>query len=125
MKEGYAEKLVERGLGKSLTSQEKADHSYVKLTQLFDAGITKRGMPVRVKLKRDVAKKLHREYINGLQMSAKGTIVHNGKEFDKPSPLAAEVNGSAANGWEYIQVKKDDQWVCLDILRKIWRNSND
>lgn len=109
----------------SQTPDEKVEHSHVKLTQLLDAGITKRGMLVRVKLKRDVAKKLHREYINSLEISAKGTIVYNGEEFDKPSPLAAKVNGSTVNGWEYIEVKKDNQWVCLDTLRKIWRNGND
>ncbi len=107
------------------TPEEKAEHSHVRLTQLFDAGITKRGMPVRVKLKRDAAKKLGRDYTNNLEISGKGTIVFNGQEFDKPSPLAAQVNGSSANGWEYIQVKKNDQWVCLDELREIWRKTND
>ena len=109
----------------SQTPEEKAEHSHVRLTQLFDAGITKRGMPVRVKLKRDVAKKLGRDYTNNLEISGRGSIVFNGQEFDKPSPLAAQVNGSSANGWEYIQVKKNDQWVCLDELREIWRKTND
>lgn len=109
----------------SQTPEEKAEHSHVRLTQLFDAGITKRGMPVRVKLKRDVAKKLGRDYINSLEISGKGTISFDGQEFDKPSPLAAQVNGSSVNGWEYIEVKKNDQWVCLDELRQIWRKTND
>ncbi|NMG19325.1 hypothetical protein DP116_07585 [Brasilonema bromeliae SPC951] len=82
-------------------------------------------MPVRVKLKREEAKKRSRDYINNLEISVKGTIVYNGEEFEKPSPLAAKVNGGAANGWEYIEVKKDNQWICLDTLRKIWRNNND
>ncbi|BAZ07927.1 hypothetical protein [Calothrix sp. NIES-3974] len=47
------------------------------------------------------------------------------EEFDKPSPLAAKVNGGAANGWEYIEVKKNDQWIRLEELRQIWRNTND
>ncbi len=109
----------------SQTPEEKAEHSHVRLTQLFDAGITRRGMPVRVKLKRYVAKKLGRDYINNLEISGRGTIVFDGQEFDKPSPLAAQVNGSSANGWEYIQVKKNEQWLCLDEVREIWRKTND
>jgi hypothetical protein len=109
----------------SQTSEEKADNSHVKLTQLFDAGITKRGMPVRVKLKRDVAKKLGRDYINSLEISIKGTIVYDGQDFDKPSPLATKINRGSANGWEYIEVKKNDQWICLDELRETWRKTND
>lgn len=109
----------------SQTSEDKADNSHVRLSQLCDAGITKPGMPVRVKLKRDLAKKLSRDYINSLEISAKGTIFCNGQEFDKPSPLATKVNGGAANGWEYIEIKKNDQWICLDELREIWRKTND
>jgi hypothetical protein len=109
----------------SQTSEEKADNSHVKLTQLFDAGITKRGMPVRVRLKRDLAKKLGRDYINGLKISVTGTIFYEGEDFDKPSPLAAKVNGGSVNGWEYIEVKKNDQWICLNELREIWRKTND
>ncbi|PMB02181.1 hypothetical protein CEN49_26220 [Fischerella thermalis CCMEE 5273] len=51
--------------------------------------------------------------------------VYKGEEFDKPSPLAAKVNGGAANGWEYIEVKKNDQWIRLEELRQIWRSTND
>lgn len=109
----------------SQTPDEKPEHSHVRLTQLLDAGITKPGIPVRVRLKREVAKKLGRNYINGLEISPKGTIVCNGQEFDKPSPLAAKVNDSSVNGWEYIEVKNNDQWVCLDELREIWRKTND
>lgn len=109
----------------SQTPEEKADNSHVRLSQLCDAGITKPGMPVRVKLKRDLAKNLGRDYINSLEISPKGTIVYNGQEFDKPSPLATKVNGGAANGWEYIEIKKNDQWICLDELREIWRKTND
>jgi hypothetical protein len=109
----------------SQTSEEKADNSHVRLSQLFDAGITKRGMPVRIRLKRDVAKKRGRDYLNGLEISMKGTIVCDGQDFDKPSPLATKVNGGSANGWEYIEVKKNDQWICLDELREIWRKTND
>ena len=109
----------------SQTSEEKADNSRVKLTQLFDAGITKQGMPVRVTLKRDVVKKLGRDYINGLKISMKGTIFYNEEDFDQPSPLAEKVNGSSANGWEYIEVKKNDQWICLNKLRATWRKTND
>lgn len=108
----------------SQTSGEKGDNAHVKLSQLFDAGITKRGMPVRVKLKQEIAKESSRNYINSLEISPKGTIIFDGQEFDKPSPLAKKVNGSEINGWVYIEVKKDDEWICLDELRKIWRKTN-
>ncbi|WP_449420166.1 restriction system modified-DNA reader domain-containing protein [Phormidium nigroviride] len=107
------------------TSEEKVDNSHVRLSQLLDAGITKRGMPVRVKLKQEIAKKLGRDYINSLEISPKGTIVFDGQEFDKPSPLAQKVNGSSGNGWVYIEVKKNNEWVCLDELRENWRKTND
>ncbi|MBW4651195.1 MAG: hypothetical protein KME06_21260 [Kastovskya adunca ATA6-11-RM4] len=105
--------------------QQETEHTHVRLTQLFEAGITQQGMVVRVKLKRNLAKRFGRQYREGLEISPKGTIVFNGQEFDKPSPLAAKVNGSSANGWEYVKVKKNDQWVCLDELRQIWRKTND
>lgn len=105
--------------------EEKTDNTHVKLTQLLDAGITRRGMPARVKLKREVAKKFGRDYINSLEISATGTIVYNGQEFDKPSPLATKINSGAANGWEYIEVKKNNQWIRLEELREIWRKTND
>ncbi|PMB45488.1 hypothetical protein CEN41_08040 [Fischerella thermalis CCMEE 5330] len=72
-----------------------------------------------------MAKKLQRDYINGLEISAKGTIFYKGEEFDKPSPLAVKVYGPGANGWEYIEVKKNDQWIRLEELRQIWRSTND
>lgn len=40
-------------------------------------------------------------------------------------PLAAKFNGGAVNGWEYIEVKKDNQWIRLEELRHIWRSSYD
>lgn len=104
------------------THDAQIDNSHVKISQLFDAGIITEGTPIRVKLKREVAKKLGRGYItNGLKISPKGTLMYNKEEFDKPSPLAEKVNGSSANGWEYVEAKKNGQWVCLDELRKIWR----
>lgn len=106
-------------------SEEETAKFHVKLTQLLDTGITKRGMSVRVKLKRDLAKKLGREYINNLEISPTGTIVYDGQGFDKPSPLAGKINGSSCNGWEYIEVKKDCCWVRLEELRAIWRKTND
>lgn len=65
-----------------------------------------------------------REYINGLEISVKGTIFYQDEEFDKPSPLAKKINSSDVNGWEYIEVKKNNQWIRLEELRKIWRNTN-
>jgi hypothetical protein len=108
----------------SQNQEENAEHSRIRLSQLFDAGITKKGMTVRVRLTRENAKKLDREYINSLEISATGTIVYNGQEFDAPSPLAVKVNEiKTANGWEYVEVKRNDQWISLDELRKIWRKS--
>lgn len=108
----------------SQTLQETADNRHVRLTQIFDAGITKRGMAVRVKLKRELATKRGCEYVNSLEISATGTIVYENQEFDKPSPLAAKVNSGGTNGWEYVEVKRNNQWVCLDELRQIWRKTN-
>jgi hypothetical protein len=103
---------------------DKPDHSHVLLSELMDAGFTKPGMPVRVRLKRDLAKELGREYINGLEISAKGTIFYDQAEFDKPSPLAKIVNKGEVNGWVYVQVKKNGEWIDLDKLRKNWRKTN-
>jgi hypothetical protein len=101
-------------------ARQKTDRSHIKLTQLFDAGIIKPKMTVRVKLTRDRVKQLGREYINGLEISPKGTIIYQGEEFNKVSPLATAVNGTSntLNGWEYLEVKKDGQWISLDDLRK-------
>lgn len=109
----------------SQKSEDKADNSHVRLSELFDAGMTKRGMAIRVKLKSKEAKKKGRDYINSMEISAEGTIFYNGEDFDQPSPLATKINGGATNGWEYVEVKKNGEWICLDQLRKIWRNSND
>ncbi|NJR61948.1 MAG: hypothetical protein HC769_25835 [Cyanobacteria bacterium CRU_2_1] len=107
----------------SNSDRTRKTRSHIRLTQLFAVGIIKPGMPVRVRLKQELAKKCGHEYgIKDLSISPKGTVLYQGEEFDKPSPLAARVNGSATNGWEYIEVLKNGQWVCLDELRKIWRN---
>lgn len=118
--------LVESGKESPKTStvefKRVPNHTHIRLTQLLDAGITKAGMAVRVRLKADIAKKTgHRYVTKNLQISTKGTVVYNGQEFNKPSPLAESINGSSANGWEYVEVKKNGQWVCLDELRQIWR----
>ncbi|OKH52741.1 hypothetical protein NIES2101_13880 [Calothrix sp. HK-06] len=81
-------------------------------------------MPVRVRLKREVAKILGCNYVNGLDISPKGTIVYKSEEFDKPSPLAAKVNGGGANGWYYVQVKNNGEWISLEELRQNWRKIN-
>lgn len=102
----------------------EANNTRITLTQLYDAGITKQGMPIRVRLKRDRAQELSRNYINSMEISSRGTIVYQGQEFDLPSPLATEVNGSPAGGWEYIEIKKDAQWVRLEELRQIFRQTS-
>lgn len=105
--------------------QISSAHTHVKLSQLLDAGITRTGMAVRVRLKQELATQRGHEYVTkGVAISPRGTVVYKGQEFDKPSPLAKQVNSSAVNGWEYVEVMKDGQWVCLDELRKIWRNAS-
>ncbi|MEB3214170.1 MAG: hypothetical protein VKL39_22670 [Leptolyngbyaceae bacterium] len=99
-------------------NQEKRMRTHVLLSQLFDAGLTRSGMPVRVRLKRDHAKNIGRDYLNSLTISSKGTVLYDGEEFDKPSPLATKLNGSPVNGWEYIEVKKDNAWLRLENLRQ-------
>lgn len=105
--------------------ERKTENFRVRLTDLYDAGITKRNMEVKVKLKTNIAKVRGCKYINGLHISGKGTIFYKDKEFDLPSPIAEEVNGSSANGWEYVEVKKDGKWITLGNLRKIWRRSHE
>jgi hypothetical protein len=105
--------------------QDSKEHHHIRLTQLFAAGITKAGMPVRVKLKQELAKQRGYEYVTKeLSISRKGTVLYKTREFDKPSPLATQVNGSPINGWEYVEVMKDGQWVCLNELRRIWRTAS-
>ncbi len=103
---------------------QKGEHLHVKLTQLYDAGITRKGMPVRVKLKREVAKRFGHGYVDSLIVLAGGTIIYKEEKFDKPSPLATKINGSSVNGWEYVEVKIDGEWIRLEELRQIWRKTN-
>jgi hypothetical protein len=98
--------------------QDKSDRSQIRLSQLLDGGLTRLGMPVRIRLKRERAKEIGRDYINSLTISPKGTVAYEGEEFDKPSPLATKLNGSPVNGWEYLEVKRDGEWVRLEILRQ-------
>lgn len=116
----FSEGLTSEQLNLDLETKEKPDRSHIRLTQLFDAGITKPKMSVRVKLTRDRSKQLGREYVNGLEISSKGTVMYQGAEFNKVSPLATAVNGTSntLNGWEYVEVKKNGQWTSLDDLRK-------
>ncbi|MFN6462678.1 MAG: hypothetical protein RMZ41_012630 [Nostoc sp. DedVER02] len=104
--------------------ESEGNNTRITLTQLYDAGITKQGMPIRVRLKRDRAKELCRSYINSMEISGRGTIIFQGQEFDLPSPLATEVNGSSVGGWEYIEIKKDAQWVRLEELRQIFKQTS-
>ena len=105
-------------IGSNTSRQEGRDRTHVLLSQLLDAGITRPGMHVRVRLKRERAREVGRDYLNSLIISSKGTVLYDGEEFDKPSPLAGKLNGSPVNGWEYIEIKKDDMWIRLDALRE-------
>lgn len=104
--------------------EQETNHTHVTLTKLYDAGITKPGMPIRVKLKRDIAKKRGRSYFNSLEISPRGTVLLEGQEFDKPSPLATKINCSPARGWEYVEIKVNGQWVRLEQLRQTWRQTS-
>jgi hypothetical protein len=103
-------------------SRKLSEHSHVRLSQLWDSGFTGIGMDVRVRLKAEVAKKVGYSYVTkGIKISETGTVLYDGKEYDKPSPLAEKINGGSVNGWEYVEVKKNGQWICLDQLRQMWR----
>lgn len=102
---------------------QRYENSQIRLTQLFDVGITHSGMPLRVKLTKKLGQQLGYRYVtSGLAISQKGTVVYKGNDFDKPSPLVKEVIGSTVNGWEYLEVQRQGNWVCLDELRKTWRS---
>jgi hypothetical protein len=122
----FSDKLITKQLNLDLETKDKADRSHIRLTQLLDAGITKPKMAVRVKLTRVRAQKSGREYVNGLEISSKGTVIYQGAEFNKVSPLATAVNGTSntLNGWEYVEVKKNGAWISLDDLRKPLKTSN-
>jgi hypothetical protein len=104
-------------------SEDLSNCAHVRFSQLFDMGLLKERTQVRIRLKQSAAKYFGCDFITkGIQISSKGTVIYDGEEFDKPSPLAAKINGSSVNGWEYIEIKRDGQWIRLDDLRKIWRN---
>lgn len=104
--------------------QLETKHTHVTLTQLYDAGITKPGMPIRVRLKKDIARKRGRSYFDNLRISDRGTIIYEGNEFNKPSPLVAKINGSSAPGWDYVEAKVDGVWVRLEQLRQSLRQTS-
>ncbi|WP_219892192.1 hypothetical protein [Chamaesiphon polymorphus] len=105
-------------------TQAATPDAHVRLSQLFDMGLFTQNSQIRVRLKREKAQQVGYAYITtGIQISPSGTIVHNREEFDKPSPLATSINGGAVNGWEYIEIKQNGQWICLGELRKIWRSA--
>lgn len=99
------------------------DYSRVRVSQLFDMGLIEENSQVHIWLKRNKARQLAHSYVMSIQISSQGTLTYEGEKFDKPSPLAAKVNGGAINGWEYIEIKRHGQWICLNELRKIWRNN--
>ncbi len=101
-------------------------HAHVKISQLFDMGLVAQATQLRVRLKRDKADQRGYNYVTtGIQVSSRGTVIYNEEEFNKPSPLAAKINGSSVNGWKYIQIKRNGRWVSLDELRKVWRNAHE
>ncbi len=107
-----------------IEGRNRKDRSHIRLSQLFDEGLTRTGMSVRVRLTQDRAKEIGRDYLNSLTISATGTIFHEGQEFDKVSPLAGKLNDSTLNGWEYLEVKKDGEWIKFDTLRQQLRQED-
>lgn len=105
-------------------AEAEKTHKHVTLTQLCDAGITKPGMPIRVRLKKHIANQRGRSFFNSLEISDKGTVLLENQEFNKPSPLATKINGSPAGGWDYVEVKVDGLWVRLEQLRQTWRQTS-
>ena len=99
-------------------------NSHIQRTELLDAGLTKKGMLVRVRLTRKMAKKMGRDFINGMKITSTGKISYNGKEFNKVSPLAGEINNTSLNGWDYVQVKKNEQWIFLKELRETYKQNS-
>ncbi|HEY9796587.1 MAG TPA: hypothetical protein V6D30_13170 [Leptolyngbyaceae cyanobacterium] len=104
--------------------EPETKHTHVALTQLYDAGITKPGMFIRVRLKKDIARKRGRSYFDNLRISDRGTIIYEGNEFNKPRPLVAKINGTSAPGWDYVEAKVDEVWVRLEQLRQSLRQTS-
>jgi|GEM_PF-7000936 len=102
------------------TKNKKANRTHIRFSYLFDAGITKAGMPVRVQLTKERRKQLgcERNFINGLEISRNGTVIYQGQEYDKVSPLAEAINNCPLNGWQYIEIKKNGDWIKIDNLRQ-------
>ena len=107
-----------------VSSKDSCEHSHVRIAQLFDMGLLSEKTQIRIRLKQDRAKLTSYSYVTNAQVSSRGTVIYEGEEFDKPSPLATKVNGGSVNGWEYIEIKRNGQWVCLDELRQVWRNAS-
>lgn len=103
-------------------SKKRKNQPQTRLSELLDAGVTKAKMPVRVRLTQEMAQKIGRDFINGMEISSTGTIYYQTKEFNKPSPLADEINNTSLNGWDYVQVKKNNQWIYLKELRQIYQD---
>jgi predicted DNA binding CopG/RHH family protein len=104
-------------------SQDLRENSQVRISQLFDMGLLSEKTQIRVRLKHDKAKQVGYGYAVNVQVSARGTLIYQDEEFDRPSPLATKVNGSAVNGWEYVEIKRNGQWICINELRKVWRRA--
>jgi hypothetical protein len=102
-------------------SNKSRHQQRIKLSELLDAGLISPKMPVRVRLRREIADELGRIYINGMVVSRNGCVVYNEIEYERPSPLAMAVNQDrTANGWEYVEVKtRKGDWVRLEELRSL------
>lgn len=102
-------------------SNKSRHQQRIKLSELLDAGLISPKMCVRVRLRREIADELSRDYINGMVVSSNGCVVYNGIEYERPSPLAMAVNQDrTANGWEYVEVKtRKGNWVRLEELRSL------
>jgi len=102
-------------------SNKSRHQQRIKLSELLDAGLIFAKMSVRVRLRREIADECRRDYVNGMVVSSKGCVSYEGKEYERPSPLAMAVNQErTANGWEYVEVKtRKGNWVRLEELREL------
>lgn len=80
----------------------------VSLQDLLNEGLLQPGQEIRFE-RRDVH----------AQVTSKGTVLFNGKEYTSLSTAAKNVSGTSLNGWIVWGVlTKEESWIPLTHLRK-------